>query len=1176
MTELVAGPARRSLLLINHYWRLACRPLCSCPRLAKRAVRVAVALLLAYLLLVVALLPPLLRWGWPQLAERLWQQPAAVGSVLFNPFDGSLRLADLRLGAAEQPALQLDLLQLQPAWWSSLLHQRWVVERLQLDGVRAEVQRQADGRLSIDWLWQNLAADEEPATPESAPPALLIRQLQLNAEQLMWRDLAVAPAVELVLSPLQLRLDHLSTVAGEQGQLQLQVARSGGGRLQLNSHISLLPLAADGQLQFSGLPLAAGWGYVAPVLNLQPLQGRLGGSSAFKLALGAELQLQLTQLALAVDGLAVMAPEQNTPLLQLQRLQLADSQLDLQRRQLQLGQLLLADGQLNVAFAADGSSPWLALLKAPPATASNPAPQVGAVAAPPAAAAPPVAPAAPAEPAAVWQLQLAAGQLQRLAVNVSDRRMRQPLAITIAAIDAELSARFGAEQQLRLSQLKLRDSRLGPLAKPPQFTLAELALDQAELDLVGQQLQLGNLSLTRFSTALQRDAQGQWPLLALFQPQASPQPAAADAKEKGKPWQLVLKQLALVDADLAVSDASMQPPLAYQWRQLQLQLAPLRWPLAGSSSLNLRSGKASAGEWQLQGPIDLAQQQGELGYRIEGMELAPLQHFLSQALALQLAEGKLYSNGQLQFDAATQPPKARLSGTASLGNVRLLETEAQEQLVGWRQLRADGIALDSNPFSLKIATIKLRKPEAKVVVFSDRTTNLGRLAPAPAVAPTTTVEAPPPAVDRDAGALVQVERMEVTDGAVDFADLSLILPFATRIHEFNGLVSGISSAAATRASLQLEGQVAEYGEARVSGELAPAAPKQFSDVQVQFRNLALSPLSPYTATFAGRTIAAGRLNLDLQYRVENGKLNSENAIVLRGLKLGDTVDSTLASNLPLDLALALLTDSEGQIDITLPVGGDVDSPEFSYGQVVGQAMTTLLTNVITSPFRALGNLFGDGRKLPEQVGFLPGRSQLSSSQREQVLNLGDALLAKPELQLQVRGAFDPQLDLQALRQAGLRAAVASYQDMELGGVERFSPLPLGDGRSQYALEQLLLQAQGEAALAEVAAAFAETHGRAPEPVGLIGSELGQASVDADYYRLISERLLPLQAVSDADLQQLAQARAEAVVAAMTAAGLPATRVAVDSQIEQKKAANAGEAQDPLINVGLKLDLVKAG
>ena len=112
MTEPAAAH-RRPLDVISCYWQLACRPLCHWPRSWVLAVRLIVALLLCYLLLVVALLPPLLRWGWPQLAHRLWQQPASVGTVLFNPFDGSLRLADLRLGAAEQPALQLELLQLQ-------------------------------------------------------------------------------------------------------------------------------------------------------------------------------------------------------------------------------------------------------------------------------------------------------------------------------------------------------------------------------------------------------------------------------------------------------------------------------------------------------------------------------------------------------------------------------------------------------------------------------------------------------------------------------------------------------------------------------------------------------------------------------------------------------------------------------------------------------------------------------------------------------------------------------------------------------------------------------------------------------------------------------------------------------------------------------------------------------
>ena len=132
--------------------------------------------------------------------------------------------------------------------------------------------------------------------------------------------------------------------------------------------------------------------------------------------------------------------------------------------------------------------------------------------------------------------------------------------------------------------------------------------------------------------------------------------------------------------------------------------------------------------------------------------------------------------------------------------------------------------------------------------------------------------------------------------------------------------------------------------------------------------------APYSATFAGRAIKGGDLDLELQYKVAEQQLLGENRIVLQDLALGEHIESPDALDLPLDLAIALLSDSEGRIDVAVPVRGNVDAPEFSYGQVVLKALGKLLGDLVTAPFRALGAMFGGGGENPDTLHFQPGSS----------------------------------------------------------------------------------------------------------------------------------------------------------------------------------------------------------
>jgi hypothetical protein len=181
-----------------------------------------------------------------------------------------------------------------------------------------------------------------------------------------------------------------------------------------------------------------------------------------------------------------------------------------------------------------------------------------------------------------------------------------------------------------------------------------------------------------------------------------------------------------------------------------------------------------------------------------------------------------------------------------------------------------------------------------------------------------------------------------------------------------------------------------YGTVKINGELNSADPKAFTDIGVVFRNLEMSSLTPYSGKFAGRKIDSGKLSMDLKYKVAQRQLVGDNQIIVERLVLGEKVESPEAMDLPLDLAIALLEDSNGVIDLGLPVKGDLDSPEFSFGAVVWKAFVNLLTKIVTSPFRALGAILpgGEGEESFDSVAFEPGRPDVPGRKRRSSPNSG--------------------------------------------------------------------------------------------------------------------------------------------------------------------------------------------
>src|SRR5690606_35180811 len=162
-----------------------------------------------------------------------------------------------------------------------------------------------------------------------------------------------------------------------------------------------------------------------------------------------------------------------------------------------------------------------------------------------------------------------------------------------------------------------------------------------------------------------------------------------------------------------------------------------------------------------------------------------------------------------------------------------------------------------------------------------------------------------------------------------FADFSLPLPFAVHMQELAGDVSTVSTRSNVPARLSLEGQVDDYGLASISGQLRPLDFASLTEIDMSFRNLDIPSMSPYVIKFAGRRIDDGAMDVDLAYRINDSQLNGHNSLVLRDLELGERVPHPEALDLPLGLAVALLKDRNGVIDLRVPVTGDLGNPQFS-------------------------------------------------------------------------------------------------------------------------------------------------------------------------------------------------------------------------------------------------------
>ena len=582
----------------------------------------------------------------------------------------------------------------------------------------------------------------------------------------------------------------------------------------------------------------------------------------------------------------------------------------------------------------------------------------------------------------------------------------------------------GTELLLSNTQLSVSRFAIKSPADKPLLRLESLDISETSIDLTKQQVIVGKIRSQKLETWAAREADGQldWQKLLASQP-AKPAPTtdavglstntpskATTAEQSaeletttkdqpqtpGKPWQVILRDMQLRNYQVHLSDRATGT-------DVKLELAPLNLDLSDFDSqgtspfmLKLDTGVNKTGQINITGQAQLTPTTAKLQVATRDIDLRLAQAYLSPFVRLELRSGRLGSDLAVDLQSV-EPLALSISGQAEINQLHTLDTLKDRDLLKWQRVLVEGIDYEHGK-GLTIGQVKLQQPYVRFIINEDLTTNINELLVPQATDSAqskATTEKPLP---------IRIGGISIQDGSANFADFSLRPNFATAIGQLNGKIGTLNNQSPNAASIDITGKVDKYAPVSIKGQLTPFDPMNSLDIATRFQNVELTTLTPYSGKFAGFRIRKGRLNLDLHYKIEKGNLNATNKLLLEDLQLGEKVDSKDAMDLPIRLAVALLKDTKGNIEIQLPVQGNLNSPEFSVMPIVWQTLRNLVLRAAQAPFKFIGGLVSGGSDVDlSTVHFAAGDSTLDGDAQKALDMLANALKERPTLHLEIEG-----------------------------------------------------------------------------------------------------------------------------------------------------------------------------
>lgn len=648
-----------------------------------------------------------------------------------------------------------------------------------------------------------------------------------------------------------------------------------------------------------------------------------------------------------------------------------------------------------------------------------------------------------------------------------------------------------------------------------RFRVAKSLARGIRIDLPAHRIDIAEASNQKMRARMSRNADGkiEWvssPILKTIR-------AADKQAQDDRPWIGKVEKLAIEDLAFRFEDQATRPTAIQELENFNLTGQNLSNEPGQKGTIALSSKVNKKGSLKVDGSVQVLPLNVALKVETRSVPLRSLQPYFAEHVNLVLTRGQLSNTGEATAQIDKDGLKAAYKGSVTFGDILAVDRENSADFLKWKSLFIGGIDFRLEPLRINVGEIALADFYSRLILNEAGRLNLQDIVRKPAeekpAAPAESVKPPVP---------ITIAKITLQNGTLNFSDFFIKPNYTVNVTKLGGRVTGLSASDDTVADLDLRGTYASSAPVQILARLNPLAAKSYLDLKADVSGIDLVGFSPYSGKYAGYNIEKGKMSLNLAYKLENNQLTADNRLFIDQFTFGDKVESPTATSLPVNLAISLLKNNRGEIDLNLPVSGSLDDPQFSIGGLILKVIGNLIVKAATSPFALLGSMFGGGEEL-STVEFLPGRASVNEAASKKLQALAKALVERSALKLEITGRADPEADKEGLKQVAVERAMKAekLKDTLKKGGEGESLDSLEIAPEEY--KTYLTRAYKEA--------------RFPKPRNLVGMQKELPVEEME--KLLLANVRP----GDDDLAQLARQRAENVQSWLIEQGkVPAARI----------------------------------